>query len=253
LIELLDQLETFVNPYWNLVFKGNIFRYIKNSGFLEGGSGFLMSRAAVEFVVSLNLTALGFISFYQQEDTALTLPMFKSLNSVNDWLDFRFMGPTTGRRSAWIIPDVIKQHLSSEFRKFNEMCTSQIVYPVRHAVAVHTVGEVEFEKLIISARKMPRTLAMQWNGKTYNLCQTDSDVLERLVSLERLRNHTSIVTADDIPDRSIEGLDSCGMRFRACVYQGYSQQKQKMRMNRSVVHGSVSPRNWIPHSLQQRN
>jgi hypothetical protein len=41
LIELLDQLETFVNPYANLVFKGNVYRYLPKPHILEGGSGFL--------------------------------------------------------------------------------------------------------------------------------------------------------------------------------------------------------------------
>jgi hypothetical protein len=220
LFEYLDQLETFVDPYRNLVFKANFFRYLQGERWVEGGSGLLLSRAAVAFIVALNLTKLGEISLHSQEDTALTLPIYLALEKSAQWVDHRFMGPTTGYRTRWIMPEVIREHLESGFRGFNVSCYSQWVYPVKYAVAVHTTGVIELEKLVVRAREVVDDLAMQWNGRTYSLCRTQRARLENMISTMTLRENTPIVVLEDVRNASIQDLRPCMNRWGRCTYRG---------------------------------
>jgi hypothetical protein len=218
--DLLAQLETFVDPRRDLVFKGCPYRYIYEAAYLQGGSGILLSRAAVELIVALNFTRLTEISLNHQEDTAFTLVFYKFLRATRDWSDFRFTGPGTGYRTRFVMPPVIRSHWDTRFRDFDVRCAHDVVSPLRAAVAIHTAGVPELEQLIVGARTLPEDIAMQWDGaQTYSLCRCAPGTLARLGSTEELRAATPILRRSDFADQNMETVAVCAQTLTECRYE----------------------------------
>jgi hypothetical protein len=89
--DYLDKLEQIVDPYKHLVIKADVYRYLSAADFVQGGSGVLLSRAAVEYPVRLNFTYLTDISYAHHEDVAFTFPCFAFFNETRQWAEFRFI------------------------------------------------------------------------------------------------------------------------------------------------------------------
>jgi hypothetical protein len=220
LLSFIDQLELFVEPRTDIVFKGQAYMYMVKPLMLQGGDGLLMSRAAAEFVASLGWENLTRQALHHQEDTAYSLAIFKALGEPSHWCDSRFTGATTGYRTQWIMPPVIRAHLPNRFSSFDRACRSTMVLPLRTAVGMHTAGLPEFEELITLAHELPDRVAMEWNGRTYDLCVAEKGTVGRLQSLQRLVDMTPIVSGQDI-DRDVSRIAACVLRPANCsLYEG---------------------------------
>jgi hypothetical protein len=217
-LEYIGKLETFVDPDKHVVIKAAVYRYISGADLVQGGSGVLLSRAAVEFIVAANFTRLTRFAFLHQEDTTFTLPCFALFNETAAWSDFRFVGPDTGYRTRWIMPPIITEHSGTNFRDFNISCQSKLVFPLRAAVAFHTTGLPQLEWLIRVAHELPMDLATEWNGRAFLLCRCSEGLLDEMVSVEALMRATPLVTREEADRASFVEIAKCADDLRFCRY-----------------------------------
>jgi hypothetical protein len=187
MIEFVSDLEQFVNPYQEIVVKSSRTRNFRFScaPWLEGGIGWLMSRAAVRHFVEYDFVQICTEAFLQQDDTTAGLILCHTFPDERYWDSPRFPGnPYYYYRDS--VPLL-------NFSRISIRCSGTNIWPINKIVSVHTSGKAALQAIVRTARSAPSDLAFESHPHIWRLCRSDPRELAALTTLESLKKWTPIV------------------------------------------------------------
>jgi hypothetical protein len=184
-LEFIDELESFIQPDIHIVMKASktrIERYVCGC-WLDGGTGWLMSRAAVLHTVSYNFLNICAKAYYNQDDVTSGVIMGHTFPDARYWDSVRLSGNPYYYRKLW----------SVDISRVTNLCRYEFVWPARTLIAMHTSGRSDLITFTKNLRGAPEDLALEWTPGTFQLCRRNAILLKTLTSLETLRQWTPIV------------------------------------------------------------
>lgn len=164
----LNYLDRVYDPLKHILFRSVINIAPDGCGYLHGGTGWLMSRAFLEFHVRrTSLAAIFRESLRQQDDTAESMIIYKMYGN-NHWIwnSLNFMGCRC--TNCDLLSDPI------DLRKFPR-CNTRELSKLRDVVVFHTIGwNSEWAGKVIDAfDKAPPQLKLWKTWERNHLCVSD--------------------------------------------------------------------------------
>lgn len=127
--KLINDLETFIDPFTQIVGKSLINRHrcspkiLSYYPYINGGNLILLSRAAVEHMMKYNFRKVYENSLRHQDDTAISDVFYETFFRTSDWEDFRFTGPEDLKNYlARNLTSFILRHVKENFSNFHQKC-----------------------------------------------------------------------------------------------------------------------------------
>jgi hypothetical protein len=185
LIELVEDLEQFVDPYHDIVVKGSKTRHLffNCSSWMDGGIGWLMSRAAVLHFVEYNFVQVCSRVYLQQDDTTTGLILCHTFPDFRYWDNPRFPGNPYYHSHIVVL----------NFSEILIPCNGTNIWPINKIVSFHTNGNATLQAFLRAARTAPSDAAFEWHPNVWHICRGDAQKFAVLNSLEHLKKWTPIV------------------------------------------------------------
>jgi hypothetical protein len=200
---LIRQLESFVDPWSHVVIKSHdspVYNEKWNVAYMQGGAPTLMSRAAVQHVLSTFSGVCG-DQHWPCDDTTLTLIANRSFQSSAAWGDVRFADAMSRNRKTTFQREW-NLHNPTHFQFFDRPCSVKARYlkPLKVMVGAHTRGGVEsWRKLVeqVSLSWFPQHLLLEFPGRhNYVMCVNISQATY-LASDKYLKATTPLLAIQD--------------------------------------------------------
>jgi hypothetical protein len=187
IFEVIDNFETFLDPNTDIVMKGCKTRNFDYAcgPWLDGGAGWLMSRAGVMHAVSYDYRRLCRTVYRQQDDTLNGLVFCHTFPDARYW-DFPLL---TGHPFYGGQSDDYAANLSLVTAR----CSGGALFPIRKLIAFHTSGHPILIALVRNISTAPLDLAFESIGRTFQMCRTPKERLVGVGTLEWLKRWTPIV------------------------------------------------------------
>jgi hypothetical protein len=187
IFEVIDHFETFLNPDTDIVMKGckTRNRDYACGPWLEGGAGWLMSRAAVMHAVSYDYDRLCSTVCRMQDDTINGLVFCHTFPDARYW-DFPLL---TGNPFSRNHPANYAANLSL----VTANCYRGAIFPFRKLIAFHTAGRPALIALVRNISTAPLDLAFESIRRIFRLCRVPKERLVGIGNLEWLKRWTPIV------------------------------------------------------------
>jgi hypothetical protein len=151
---------------------------------MDGGIGWLMSRAAVLHLVEYDFVQLCSQSFRRQDDTTTGLILCHTFPDHRYWDNPRFPGDPLYYCMG--IDDL-------NFSRISISCSGTTIWPINKMVSMHTSGNPALQAFVRTAHTAPSDIAFEWHPNVFRLCRRDPQKLAALTTFESLKKWTPIV------------------------------------------------------------
>jgi hypothetical protein len=180
--DFIDDLVSFINPMIHIVIK-SCKTYHDNyhcAPWLDGGTGWLLSHAAVMHVLEYNFTHVCRFLGFRQDDISMGLIACHTFPDHRFWHSWRLPGNPFYLNHRW---PVITEHLP--------VCPDDYVWPLRRLIALHVQEKIVIKETIRNAIHISPDLAYYTTHKgAWDLCRGNATALATLTGREELRKWT---------------------------------------------------------------
>jgi hypothetical protein len=186
LVEFTGELSAFIDPASDIVIKGSKSRHQiwDCVPWLDGGIGFLLSRAAVRHILLYDFLHVCTTVYMSQDDTAT------GLIACHTFPDHRYWDSPRFPANPYTSSETEVENWDGVSRK----CTGRNIWPIRKAVARHTAGRKVLEDDAIRLNTAPPDLAFEAAPpRVWRVCRGEKGVLKEMTGVEELRRWTPVV------------------------------------------------------------
>jgi hypothetical protein len=179
--EFIEDLLAIVNPMIHIVIKAcKTYNDDYQCGpWMDGGTGWLLSRAAVMHVLEYDFVHLCESLFRQQDDVSMGLIACHTFPDHRFWHSWRMPGNPFYHNGKW---PIIREDLPS--------CPNAAVWPVRRLIALHTQDRKIIKEAVRNSTLAPPHLAYVVDRHEWRLCRGDAATMAASIGREELRKWT---------------------------------------------------------------
>jgi hypothetical protein len=184
LLDFVDELVSFIDPMTDIVIKAskNYRGYFRCAPWLDGGLGWLVSRAAVMHILEYSFAELCGQVYFNQDDTTTGLIACHTFPDHRAWNCWRLPGNPYYSEAGFPQMDTNAAP-----------CPDGDVWPIQKLIAVHVHDSRWAEEAVRGARDAPPDLAYWADGGQFRICRGDPAAMAIATDWETLRRWTPIV------------------------------------------------------------
>jgi hypothetical protein len=179
LLDLIVDLVSFLNPMIHIVIKGckTYHKTYHCAPWMDGGVGWLLSRAAVMHVLEYNFTRVCRFFGREQDDITMGLIACHTFPDHRFWHSWRLPGNPFYLNRRW---PIISENLSA--------CPDNYVWPLHRLVALHVQENTIIKDTIHKTNYVSQNLAYYTPHKdSWELCRGNATAFASLTGREELR------------------------------------------------------------------
>lgn len=194
LIRRVQKLNTFVDPKQHIVVKG-LVNPRHRARRIHGGSGWMLSRAAMEFLAKeeLKLDIYAHLGLFNIDDTTFTLILWQMFEKYEYWADPLFVSCEPVKDSTF---SVIKELLNTNFSGSVPICYPRAdIAPLNRMVSFHTANQDPYISLANAAAKAPDDIYVYINVYNFGVCRAPPGMVDKFDTTEYLIENTPLRTA----------------------------------------------------------